>query len=186
MKTHTDTKPVADVLRDAAVIVTYTDEQGRHDEVRTAALDAARRAGAQLILYPLELYSPLSNPLPTEWSAEGDRASYGDPLSVEDLELLGQEWLAAQVLDATRSGVDAGAGLPESRGVGAMVEYAREHRAAAVLLPREALADAGPLERLLGRDTKDAVEAERKEHVAVLLVDPSGAISHSSQEEAAR
>ena len=79
MKTHTDTKPVADVLRDAAVIVTYTDEQGRHDEVRTAALDAARRAGAQLILYPLELYSPLSNPLPTEWSAEGDRASYARP-----------------------------------------------------------------------------------------------------------
>ena len=95
MKTQTDTTQLPDALRDAGTIVAYTDEEGRHDYVRRAALEAARRDGARLILYPLEMFSPLSNPLPNEWSSERERSEFGDPLSVSDLELLGREWLAA-------------------------------------------------------------------------------------------
>jgi len=178
VKTQTDAA-ASDVLRGADVIVAYTDEEQRHDEVRRAALDAARVSGARLIFYPLDLYSALSNPLPNEWSAEGDRATFADPLSVADLELLGQEWLAAQVLDATRAGIDAGASLPESRGIEAMVGYARRHGAGAVLLPQTAVSDADLGDSLLGRDADAAAEADQQaDEVAVLLVGPGGEISH--------
>ena len=180
MKTQTDTTQLPDALRDAGTIVAYTDEEGRHDYVRRAALEAARRDGARLILYPLEMFSPLSNPLPNEWSSERERSEFGDPLSVSDLELLGREWLAAQVLEATQSGVEAGAGLPEEAGVQAMVDYARNHDAAAVLLPREALDKANPIDHLLGRDTGSAEDADRERDISVLLVDRSGTIEPAS------
>lgn len=183
MNTQTDSTPMIDALRGAGTIVAYTDEKGRHDYVRHAALDAARTDGARLILYPLDQYSPLSNPLPTQWSSERERAEYGDPLSVADLELLGQEWLAAQVLEATRAGVEAGAGLPEDAGVQAMVDYARAHDASAVLLPREAIIDTGPIDHILGKDSGSAATADRGQDVAVLLVDPSGSITHARDEE---
>lgn len=183
MKSETDTAPAAGALRDAGTIVAYTDEEGRHDYVRRAALDAARRDGARLILYPLEMFSPLSNPLPNEWSAEQERAEYGDPLSVADLELLGREWLAAQVLEATRSGVEAGAGLPEQGGVQAMVDYARAHDASAVLLPRDALDDAGLVDHLIGRDRASAEKADQARDVSVLLVDRAGSIEPASQQK---
>jgi hypothetical protein len=41
VKTQTDAA-ASDVLRGADVIVAYTDEEQPHDEVRRAALDAAR------------------------------------------------------------------------------------------------------------------------------------------------
>ena len=168
MKTQTDTTHLPDALRDAGTIVAYTDEEGRHDYVRRAALEAARREGARLILYPLEMFSPLANPLPNEWSSERERSEFGDPLSVSDLELLGREWLAAQVLEATRSGVQA------------MVDYARDHDASAVLLPREALDEANPIDHLLGRDAGSAEQADRERDISVLLVDRSGTIEPAS------
>ena len=183
MKTQTDTTHLPDALRDAGTIVAYTDEEGRHDYVRRAALEAARREGARLILYPLEMFSPLANPLPNEWSSERERSEFGDPLSVSDLELLGREWLAAQVLEATRSGVEAGAGLPEEAGVQAMVDYARDHDASAVLLPREALDEANPIDHLLGRDAGSAEQADRERDISVLLVDRSGTIEPASHEK---
>jgi hypothetical protein len=184
VNTQTHPSPAVDALRGAEAIVVYTNEKGEHDYVRRAALEAAQRDGLRLILYPLESYEPLSNPLPDEtWSGEGAREQYGDPLSVADLEMLGQEWLAAQVVEATRAGIDAGATLPRDPGVEPMVDYARSHGARAVLLPREALADAGPIDQLLGQDTDTAARAEETGRLSVLLVDPDGKISHASQEQ---
>jgi hypothetical protein len=64
-----------------------------------------------------------------------------------------------------------------------MVDYARSHDAGAVLVPREALTDAGPVAKLLGKDAGNAAKAERSRDVAVLLVDENGQVTHATDED---
>lgn len=161
---------------DARTIVSYANESDRHAEVREVAIDAARRAGASLIFYALDSYSPLADPLPNEtWSGEGQRQLYGNPLSVGDLEQLGRSQLAAQVLVASQAGVDAAAWIPEEPGIDALVRYARRHDADLVLLPAS-IVDADLIERLQGISIDEAAEANRRTDIEVLLVTAEGMV----------
>jgi hypothetical protein len=184
--------PAANRLNELAsntqAIVSYTDEDDRHAEVRQVAIDAAQRSGAALILYALDSYTPLADPLPNEtWSAEGQRQMYGNPLSVGDLEHLGRSQLAAQVLAAGQAGVDAGAWIPEQPGIDALVGYALEHHAGVVLLPWS-IVDADLLRRLQGISADAAAKADRTSGVEVLFVTPQRTIVHADEarQEAAR
>jgi nucleotide-binding universal stress UspA family protein len=184
--------PAADRLTqlttDARTIVSYTHEDDRHREVREVAMNAARRSGAALILYALESYTPLADPLPNDtWSGEGQRRLFGNPLSIGDLEQLGRSQLAAQVLAASQGGVDAGAWIPEKPGIDALVAYAQQHDADLVLLP-ESIVDADLLERLQGVSVDEAAEADRRRGVEVLFVTPQRAVLHpdEARQEATR
>ncbi len=162
-------------------VISYTDDEDRHHEVREFALDLARREHAALVLYALDAYTPLADPIPNEtWSAESDEGLYGDPLSVDDLERLGREQLAGQVLAASRAGIQAGAWIPRKGGVEAMVEYALGHDANVVLLP-EAIRDAGLLDRLQGVSVEQAAEADAETPVHLLLVATDGTVTRAAQ-----
>lgn len=177
-----------DLLTDARTIVSYTDEDDRHAEVRHVAMEEAGRARATLILYALDSYTPLADPLPNEtWSGEGERRLYGNPLSVGDLERLGRSQLAAQVLAASRSGIDVGAWVPEKPGIEALVDYAQQHGADVVLLP-SSIADADLLRRLQGVSLGEAARADRRTSIEVLFVTPERTILRPDEvrQEAAR
>ncbi|MGH2380645.1 MAG: hypothetical protein ACRDG7_05425 [Candidatus Limnocylindria bacterium] len=152
----------------------YVDRNRRAVHVRTA-MDVGRRIGARLIFYALDDYTPLADPLPAAWSGDQEPGEFSDPLTADDLEMLGHPALAEQVAEAHGLGISAGGWLPREGGVDAMVDYAREHGAEVVLLPDD-LPDRGLVDRLVGATEHEAAEQDRRE-LAVLLVDrqaPSG------------
>jgi nucleotide-binding universal stress UspA family protein len=169
-------------LQNARTIVAYTDDDGRYRHVRDAAFDVARDSGGRVILYALDEYSPVSDPVPNEWSSDRLEGQFGDPLTVHDLERLGREALAAQVLEATTQGIDAGVALPSEGGVDKMVEYAQRHDADVVLLPLEMEQDTGLLDRLVGRTRDEAIESDVENTVAVLFVGADGTIERAREE----
>jgi hypothetical protein len=164
-------------LEQAGLIVAYADHKGRAAHVGRTAMDVAQRTGARLILYALDDYTPFSDPLPTAWSADQEPGEFSDPLTTRDLELLGHAELAEQVAEAIGLGISAGGWLPREGGVGAMVDYAREHGADVVLLPDD-LPDRGLLDRLVGA-TEDAAAEQDRPELAVLLVEPAGVVRHA-------
>ncbi len=174
MKTRTN-RPAE--LERAGLIVAYTDGKGRAAHVGRTATDVAQRTGARLILYALDDYMPLADPLPTAWSGDQEPGEFSDPLTTDDLEMLGHPALAEQVAEAHGLGIGAGGWLPRAGGVDAMVDYAREHGAEVVLLPDD-LPDRGLLDRLVGATEEKAVEQDRP-GLAVLLVEPTGAVRHA-------
>lgn len=172
---HTGSDPAArEALERARAIVAYTREDGGDPHVRELALRTAGQTGARVILYPLDVGSPFSNPVPANWAAEGTREQYGNPLSVSDLEMLGREELAAQLVEASGTGVEAGAWLPEDPGVDAMAEYAEEQGASVILIP-SGLEDPGPIEKLTGKE-EPAEVAEERTAVEIIRVAPDGSL----------
>jgi hypothetical protein len=162
-------------------VVSWTRDDDTHREVRELANQIARDHGVPLTLYALEAYTPLADPLPNAtWSAEGAQTEFGDPLSVDDLERLGREQLAGQVLAASRSGVETGAWIPDKGGVEAMVAYALAHDANVVLLP-SAIQEAGLLQRLGGVSLGAAAEADSETSVHMLLVAADGTVIRADQ-----
>ncbi len=155
----------------------YADEEGRAAHVGRTAMDVAQSTGSRLILYALDEYTPLADPLPTAWSGDREPDEFSDPLTTRDLELLGHAALAEQVAEAQRVGISVGGWVPREGGVDAMVDYAREHAADVVLLPDD-LPDRGVLDRLVGATVDEAAEQDRPE-LAVLLVEPTGAVRHA-------
>ena len=140
-------------------------------------MDVAQRTGARLILYALDDYTPLADPLPTAWSGDQEPGEFSDPLTADDLEMVGHPALAEQVAEARGLGISVGGWLPREGGVDAMVDYARDHGAEVVLLPDD-LPDRGLLDRLVGATEDEAAEQDRPE-LAVLLVAPAGAVRHA-------
>ncbi len=167
-------------LDSARTIVAHTDLDGGRGHVRRAALDAAGRSGARVILYPLDAASPFSKSIPGEWAAEGEREEFGNPLSADDLELLGQGDLAAQVRQGAGSGVEVGAWLPEETGLPAMASYAEGHPDAVILLP-EGHDAPGLVERVLGGD-RDAAEVDAREAIPVLEIDEAGNVRNAGDQ----
>jgi hypothetical protein len=162
-------------------VVSWTHDEDTHREVRELAQQIAHDRGVPLTLYALDAYTPLADPVPNEtWSAEGAQSEFGDPLSVDDLERLGREQLAGQVLAASRSGVEAGAWIPTKGGVEAMVAYAVGHHANVVLLPN-AIREAGLLQRIQGVSLEAAAEADAETSVHMLLVAADGTVSRADQ-----
>jgi hypothetical protein len=171
------------LLDGARTIVAYTDDDGRYQHVRQTALDAARSGGGRVILYALDEYSPLTDPVPNEWASERSDQQFSDPLGVHDLERLGRDALAAQLREAGGGGLDVGAALPRHGGVDSMVDYAERHGAEVVLLPLEMDEDTGLLDRLVGRTEDEAAEVDAERRPVVLLVGTDGRLERAAEKK---
>ncbi|MEO9255338.1 MAG: universal stress protein [Tepidiformaceae bacterium] len=167
-------------------IIAYTSEDGRFDSVRIAALDVARAAEAQLILYDIDsapgalggLTKPLDGvPLPTVWSADGTADQFPSRLSPDDLERAGRKSIAKQVRDARTAGVQAFGWLPAKKGSDTLADYAREQGADLIMLPSE-LNDPSLFQRMRKESTATAVD---QTDVPIAVVDPEGNVEYPRQ-----
>jgi nucleotide-binding universal stress UspA family protein len=168
---------IDDAAAQARVLVAYTGEDDELDHVAGAAVDLARRSGAQVILYDRDAASAFSDPMPNEWGSQGEGRQFGDPLSDQELVKLGREPFARKVAAARADGVDAWGWLAPEHGTDTMVDYARRHDADLVLLPED-VDEPGLADRLKGETLDKAVEAaeETPAGLAVLLVAADGSV----------
>jgi hypothetical protein len=125
-----------------STIVAVAAEDGRFDYVWRTAVERARERHARLILYDVDAKpSPLENPLPTNWSAHGEREQYaakeerGQPMTVPDLEAVGHAPLADRVREASAAGVRAYGWLPDDSTPDALGEFALREGAELVVVP---------------------------------------------------
>jgi hypothetical protein len=118
-----------------AVVVAYTDESDTYPEVRRSAFEHAADHGCTVILYPGDVASAFSEPLPNAWASDGEADIYGNRLDPRDLEALGRAAIARQVEEGRRSGVTVVAWLPKDKGLDPMVAYAVEQGAHVLFAP---------------------------------------------------
>ena len=118
-------------------VVCVTADDGRFDSTRRAASDLAGREDAELILYDWDAATVLGDPLPSVWSAEGTDESVPDRLDETALEAAGRHAIARQVRDAKASGLAASGWLPAKRGTEALIDFAADHQAIAIVVPAE-------------------------------------------------
>lgn len=130
-------------------IVAYATEDGRLDDVRSAAVDLARRGGDRLILYDVDAAGFFQKPLPTNWSGERSEGEFGDLLGPADLERAGRHAIAVQVVEARDTGVDAWGWLPGDLGARDLADYVRRVGADVIVVPRDMGHPGGPLEDLV-------------------------------------
>jgi nucleotide-binding universal stress UspA family protein len=166
----------ADLQGSPHLLIAFMDEH-EFAHVCEAAMGLAKRSGARIILYDRDAASGWGDPLPTWWSAAGEREQYGDPLSQAELSKLGRGVLARKVAAARAEGVDAWGWLPAEHGTNHAVDYARRHGADAVLLPAE-LDEPGLVDRLRRQTVAQALQTaeEATDSPAILLVDRNGQI----------
>jgi hypothetical protein len=129
------------------VVITVTTDDDRYRECRHMAMQLAVDSDARLILYDWDAATVLGDPLPSVWSAEGTEESLPSELDAGDLEAAGRGALATQLGEARERGIRATAWLPSEPGPEAFLEYASEHGATSIVLPRDLRAK-GALERL--------------------------------------
>jgi hypothetical protein len=106
----------ADFQGSPRLLIAFMDERDQFAHVCEAAMGLAKRSGARIILYDRDAASSWGDPLPTWWSAAGERAQYGDPLSEAELSKLDLGVLARMVAAARAEGVDAWGWLPAEHG----------------------------------------------------------------------
>jgi len=124
-----------------------TSEDERHRGVVRAAAQRARGLGASLILYDLDApEGPLAEPLPTNWSGEGQEEMVGNRLGPRDLDAAGRERLAGQVREVRESGVMAYGWLPDKDDAASLAEYAQAEGVGLIFIG----ADDGGLQAELG------------------------------------
>jgi hypothetical protein len=154
----------ADLQGSPRLLIAFMDEHDEFAHVYEAAMGLAKGSGARIILYDRDAASSWGDPLPTWWSAAGERAQYGDPL-------------ARTVAAARAEGVDAWGWLPAAHGTNHAVDYARRHGADAVLLPAE-LDEPGLVDRLRRQTVDQALQTAESatDSPAILLVDRNGQI----------
>lgn len=114
---------------------TYEDDP-RYQAVQDAAMAAAKRDGAGLILYDRTTESYLTNPYPSgPWSDEHDALSPGWSLTPAALDAIGRGYLARQLRVAADAGIAATAHLALDTGAKAMREVLARFEPAMVFLP---------------------------------------------------
>jgi nucleotide-binding universal stress UspA family protein len=125
-----------------STVVAVAGEDGRFDHVWRRAVELARERGASLVLFDVDAKpSPLEDPLPTAWSADGEEEQYADrekagkPLTVADLEAVGRGPLADRVREASAAGVEAFGWLPDETGADGLAEFAAREHAVLVVVP---------------------------------------------------
>lgn len=168
------------------IIVYLGEDESRYKSVFDAAVETARSSEARVILYDADAASVLgASPLPTWWSADGERELVGDKLSPEGLERAGCAAMARQVRHARSLGIDAWGWLPSSRRAKHLAEYADQEGADLLIVPSD-LEDVGILGRLKGEPTAEEIaeSAERQVLVVDVSGDPAG--THAVTPEAAR
>jgi hypothetical protein len=130
---------------DKPTVIAVTTDDDRYVGGRYAAMDLAAREHADLILYDWESPMLFGDPLPSVWSADGTDKAVPDRLDEEALEAAGRASIARQVTEAKAAGVLATAWLPSERGGEALVRYARDHHAIAIVVPAELSGEMGGL-----------------------------------------
>lgn len=171
-------------------IIAYTSEDGRYTRVAQAAMDLARAANADLILYDADaatstmdqVIHPLSGVAkPTEWSGEGaDETISGDRrrMGPHELERAGRQAVASQVTTARGMGVEAFGWLPDGKGIDGIADYAEEQGADLIVIPSD-LANPGFFQRLRGETLEKAVEKTR---AAIAVVGEDGSIDYPAHD----
>jgi hypothetical protein len=134
-----------------------TADDDRFATSRRAAMDLAEREGAELILYDWESPMLLGNPLPSVWSADGTDTAVPDQLDEEALGAAGRAAIARQVSEAKAAGLRATAWLPSEKGPEALLQYARDHRAVGIVVPRHLDESDGLNRSLDGSGGADAI-----------------------------
>jgi hypothetical protein len=120
---------------DTPKVIAVTADDDRYVSSREAAINLAAREHAELILYDWEAPMLLGDPLPSVWSADGTDEAVPDRLDEEALEAAGRDAIARQVTAAKALGVEASGWLPSVRGAEALLKYAMDHHAIAVVAP---------------------------------------------------
>jgi hypothetical protein len=116
-------------------IIAVTTEDDRHQNVLERAASLASQTRATVILYDLDADTgPFASPLPTAWSADGEREQFDDRLAPNDLEAAGRRALADQVRVVRAAGIEAFGWLPPRADAEAVAEYAASLRADLVLV----------------------------------------------------
>jgi hypothetical protein len=133
----------------AKVVLALTADDDRYADVRSAAEEVARQAGATLILYDWDAPMLFGDPLPSVWSADGTDKAVPDRLDSEALDAAGRSAIADQVRGALGRGIEASAWLPSTRDAEALAQYAMDHGATEVFLSAE-LDDLESVESTLG------------------------------------
>jgi nucleotide-binding universal stress UspA family protein len=155
-------------------IVAYTGEGETYRPLNERALDLARRTKARLIFYDVDAASAFSNPLPTWWSAPGEKEQFGSRLNPEQLDKAGRHELRDRVAFARSAGVDAWAWLPSKRDAQALGEYASEQGADLLLVP-STLEQKGLADWLKGRPTVEDIANEANQPVLTVDLEPEAA-----------
>lgn len=123
--------------RSDACVVAYTTRDDDHAGVRLAAVHHAREHGCAVILYAADAASMVAEPVPNQWSSEGEGRDLGDRLTSADLEFLGQAEVAGQVQEAQAAGIEAFGWLPKDHGPDALIAYAADQGAHRMFVPAE-------------------------------------------------
>jgi hypothetical protein len=160
---------------DAYLVVTDDGRAGPYERNRHAAIEMARDDGARVILYDRSTESYLVDPYPEVGWAGAGWPSKEALLGPAELIELGRRYLADQVEDARRSGVEASALLARGLGADALTDACERYGVTKVFLPAE-LARPGLLDRVRG-NTLDEVRPKLGA-VEVFLVDED-AIAHA-------
>ena len=122
----------------SSAIVAVVSEKGS-DEVRRRAIDLAREAGVGVIFWDADAGGRLlEDPLPNQFSADGEEEQFGERLSVNDLEAAGRAPLARQVREAESAGVPAWGWLPSDQKAESLRDYAARQGVRTVVVHRGA------------------------------------------------
>jgi len=155
-------------------VIAYTGEGSRFWPLIEHAIELAKARGAALIFYDADAASAFSNPLPTWWSAEGEKEQFGDRLGPVELEKAGCEELSQRVENARAQGVDAFGWLPSKRDASALAEYATEQEADLLVIP-SSLEQKGLGDWLKGRPSADEVVDKTELPVVIVDLEPEAA-----------
>jgi nucleotide-binding universal stress UspA family protein len=155
-------------------IVAYIGEGRKYWPLIERAIDVAEERQARLIFYDSDAASMFSNPLPTVWSADGQKEQFDDRLDPEQLEKAGREEVRDHVIHARDRGIDAWGWLPSKRDAKALGEYAQQHGATLVIIPKQ-LEKSGLGDWLRGRPTAEQIVEESEQPVLEVDLEPEAA-----------
>jgi len=139
---------------------------------REAGFDLATDAGAGVILYDRTSESKLTNPYPAgPWSDESDALSPEYELEPGTLREMGRGYLADQVEEGRRRGLQVRAHLAVNTGAEALSDAVERYRPSTVVFPEQVKDDGGLLDRMRHNTVADLLADTAAE---VVLVDAQG------------
>jgi hypothetical protein len=158
----------------AGTIVAYTGEGAAYWPLIERAIEVAKRRKSGLIFYDVDAASAFSNPLPTWWSAPGEKEQFGRRLDPEQLDKAGRHELRDRVTRAREQGVQAWGWLPSKRDAQDFGDYATEQGADLLLVP-STLEQKGLADWLKGRPSVDEIAEEADQPILEVDLEPQSA-----------
>jgi hypothetical protein len=155
----------------AGMIIAVTADDDRYEFCRAVAMDLAVRESARLLLYDWDAATVIGDPLPSNWSADGNKEQVPLDLDSAALSAAGRGPIGRQVEEAVARGIHAVAWLPSKTGFEGLAEYARYRRASTIVVP-ESLQSDGHLERLAEGDADPIRAMDRLPPIRVIVASP--------------